>query len=155
MNRPSRMRRVAKLSGVATSLLVLSLWGLSLRHEYGFEISARYEVNFGSGRAMLLYDFPIPTSWITDDIGWSTPVFHFYSIDVCSLDGNDVQRPWILFVPLWVPFLLAAIPTVVLFLRDRRLIPPGHCRMCGYNLTGNTSGVCSECGTRIPSSPGE
>ena len=23
------------------------------------------------------------------------------------------------------------------------------CRNCGYNLTGNTSGVCPECGTRI------
>jgi len=27
--------------------------------------------------------------------------------------------------------------------------PPGHCQTCGYNLTGNVSGVCSECGTPI------
>jgi hypothetical protein len=26
----------------------------------------------------------------------------------------------------------------------------GHCRNCGYNLTGNTSGVCPECGTTLP-----
>jgi hypothetical protein len=26
---------------------------------------------------------------------------------------------------------------------------PGTCRSCGYNLTGNISGVCPECGTRI------
>ena len=25
-------------------------------------------------------------------------------------------------------------------------IPPGHCQKCGYNLTGNVSGVCPECG---------
>jgi hypothetical protein len=26
---------------------------------------------------------------------------------------------------------------------------PGYCSKCGYCLTGNTSGVCPECGTRI------
>ena len=26
---------------------------------------------------------------------------------------------------------------------------PGCCRECGYNLTGNVSGVCPECGTPI------
>lgn len=26
---------------------------------------------------------------------------------------------------------------------------PGHCKTCGYNLTGNVSGRCSECGTAI------
>jgi hypothetical protein len=24
-----------------------------------------------------------------------------------------------------------------------------HCRKCGYNLTGNVSGICPECGERI------
>jgi hypothetical protein len=33
--------------------------------------------------------------------------------------------------------------------RRRRLIRSGHCR-CGYNLTGNTSGICPECGTAVP-----
>jgi hypothetical protein len=26
----------------------------------------------------------------------------------------------------------------------------GHCQSCGYNLTGNISGICPECGTPIP-----
>lgn len=33
------------------------------------------------------------------------------------------------------------------------LIPPGRsaalCRQCGYDLTGNVTGVCSECGTPV------
>lgn len=29
---------------------------------------------------------------------------------------------------------------------------PGKCSNCGYDLTGNTSGVCPECGTRIAAS---
>ena len=34
-------------------------------------------------------------------------------------------------------------------IRERRpFYPPGHCKMCGYNLTGNESGVCPECGSK-------
>ncbi len=48
-------------------------------------------------------------------------------------------------LPLWIPFLLLAGPSAFLFWRDRR--PPPHCcQKCGYDLTGNTSGVCPECG---------
>jgi hypothetical protein len=28
-------------------------------------------------------------------------------------------------------------------------VRPGYCRKCEYNLTGNTSGVCPECGTKV------
>ncbi len=30
---------------------------------------------------------------------------------------------------------------------------PGRCRSCGYDLTGNVSGVCPECGTPIQTQP--
>jgi len=30
---------------------------------------------------------------------------------------------------------------------------PEICHKCGYNLTGNESGVCPECGTKISWSP--
>ena len=52
-------------------------------------------------------------------------------------------------IPLWMPFALLGGTTLLIFRRDARPIPPGHCQKCGYNLTGNVSGVCSECGTRI------
>lgn len=50
-------------------------------------------------------------------------------------------------VPLWMLLLVPAIPTWLLFRSDLRYIPPGHCHECGYNLTGNVSGRCSECGS--------
>jgi hypothetical protein len=49
-------------------------------------------------------------------------------------------------LPLFLPFTTVAVVTGFLWYRDRRRIPPGHCQKCGYNLTGNVSGVCPECG---------
>jgi hypothetical protein len=34
--------------------------------------------------------------------------------------------------------------------RLRRFVNPQECRTCGYDLTGNTSGTCPECGTSVP-----
>jgi hypothetical protein len=52
-------------------------------------------------------------------------------------------------IPIWLPMMLAAVPTTILWSYDRRRIPPGHCPKCGYNLTLNVSGECPECGTPI------
>ena len=58
-----------------------------------------------------------------------------------------VQSPasGLVVVPFWLPFLVVAAPTLWLWLRDPRP-RPGHCAICGYNLTGNVSGRCPECG---------
>ncbi len=50
-------------------------------------------------------------------------------------------------IPLWMPFLLFAGAAV--FFGGTATFPPGHCRHCGYNLAGNISGVCPECGKRV------
>lgn len=52
-------------------------------------------------------------------------------------------------IPLW----MLAVPFAVLSFslrRWRHRPEQGHCESCGYNLRGNTSGVCPECGTPIP-----
>ena len=58
-------------------------------------------------------------------------------------------------IPCW--FLCAVtsvLPAIWLwrYRRDRRLRSDGmpHCVKCDYNLTGNVSGICPECGTPIP-----
>lgn len=56
-------------------------------------------------------------------------------------------------LPLWCPFLLFGTYPVVAFifgpLRRYRRRKRGLCLKCGYNLTGNVSGVCPECGTKV------
>ena len=59
---------------------------------------------------------------------------------------NISAPPWIL-CPL-----LAVYPFALLIrrpLRRWRRIRAGLCLKCGYNLTGNVTGLCSECGTPI------
>ena len=51
---------------------------------------------------------------------------------------------WVKF-PLYAPFLVAALPTFLVW-RFLPKFPRGHCRRCGYNLTGLTESRCPECG---------
>ncbi len=58
-------------------------------------------------------------------------------------------------VPLYYPLALTAIlPTVwfILWYRGRAKRLPGHCRACGYNLTGTLAAgrtECPECGAGV------
>lgn len=65
-------------------------------------------------------------------------------------------RGWSVAVPSWLLLaLLSPLPAVwigALFARwrqhrRRRLNDRSHCHVCRYNLIGNVSGVCPECGT--------
>src|SRR5262249_12042127 len=58
--------------------------------------------------------------------------------------GGNV--PIYVIIPLYIPISLSLVPAIILWRRDQRRIRPGHCR-CGYDLTGNVSGACPECGT--------
>ena len=54
----------------------------------------------------------------------------------------------VIFVPLWIPGVVAL--GCFWILRSRRVRSrPGHCPTCEYDLTGNESGVCPECGTPV------
>ena len=50
--------------------------------------------------------------------------------------------------PHWMTFLAVLVPSLIGWFRSRRP-PAGHCHNCLYNLTGNESGVCPECGTAV------
>ena len=70
-----------------------------------------------------------------------TPELH--GVEFTSFPGF-----FFLLIPLWIPLLLSAFGLILL-----KFIPhrprPGHCSTCGYNLNGNVSGVCSECGAVV------
>ena len=51
-------------------------------------------------------------------------------------------------LPLWPLVVLLAVWMIIRWRRDvaRR---PGHCPTCGFDLPGNESGTCPECGTAV------
>jgi len=46
-----------------------------------------------------------------------------------------------------IPLILPAAVAIYRYRHRPKLV--GHCKKCRYNLTGNTSGICPECGTKI------
>ena len=60
-------------------------------------------------------------------------------------------------LPLWIPFVLFATYPAVAMIRThrrrKRQRAEGCCSTCGYDLRGNVSGICPECGTKIVVKP--
>lgn len=68
--------------------------------------------------------------------------------------GSEKTQPWLgialallLRAALELFLVVIAYTFFVYFLSFRGKL--GHCRDCGYNLTGNTTGRCPECGMSI------
>ncbi len=77
-----------------------------------------------------------------------------------SLPGDfpDSERWTAVGGPFWFVLLLT-VPVPYLWWRalrrKARRRSCGLCAACGYNLTGNTSGACPECGTAVAEKAGE
>ena len=67
--------------------------------------------------------------------------------DFRTWPGSPTRR-YIIWIPFWIP--LSASLAGFFLLRPKRRSSHG-CRSCDYDLTGNVSGVCPECGTLIES----
>jgi hypothetical protein len=168
MARPWRKRRILKWAGLVVSLLILVVWAVSLRWHLQYRRAIGVAKPFTlmrdaqngmisshSGELVRCREATLSRgrikcgTWVSRpwELGWQVRV--------------PPASPWwrplyqrsaggtLVLIPLWVLFLIAAIPTGLLWWCDRRRIPPGHCQNCGYNLTCNVSGVCPECGEKV------
>ncbi len=88
--------------------------------------------------------------WIALGLHW-TVFFSGWGLAVCQpfdwLDLNFVLAI-ILIVISYPIMIVTSVATVRSFLPDE-IKRRGYCVACGYNLCGNTSGVCPECGQAI------
>ncbi len=83
--------------------------------------------------------------------GWSGPLIYCVAGDAQGGGGTFVTSG--LRFSLWLLVIaFSSYPASVFVrspLRRHRRRKRGLCLTCAYNLTGNTSGVCPECGTKI------
>ncbi len=102
--------------------------------------------------------------WVTSRIG--RPGHRITPLILVSV-ASSLVTAWFCFLityvqvgevpePPGVPILIAilsfpvSLAAGVPFWRSQHVLP-GHCEHCGYNLTGNTSDVCPECGSPLDS----
>lgn len=72
---------------------------------------------------------------------------YYQAADGYLLDADLYENR--LALPLWMPALLFAALAGRGWYRYRPFRRPGRCPCCGYDLTGNVSGVCPECGHEV------
>ncbi len=143
--RRQRLRGTCKWGGVTLCVLLFALWLASGWYWLGFAFPGTL--------------FGLKATFGTLFIGtWNEPGLQLLHTDLRVLLGSappiwswwhfgwDSSIPAVQ-CPIWFLFLLLALPTGYLFWSDhRKRGKPGHCAACGYDLTGNTSGTCPECG---------
>ena len=138
MRAPSRSRRIAKRAGLVVCVVILAMWAASTRVTFGYQFDD-FAVGVLYGRVKLL-------SFDDDWTGWFSETHSFTlgdaSARVTSFEWGNVGVA----IPLWMLLVLAAIPTALLWYRDRRTAKPGCCRQCGYDLRASKR-CCPECGT--------
>jgi hypothetical protein len=81
-----------------------------------------------------------------ESYGFTMPILSRGSI--YGSGAANMPGVWAAWLPLW-PFAFGSVVLAILSWRLRRPPPPGYCRNCGYDLTGNVSGVCPECGSEV------
>jgi hypothetical protein len=139
-------------SAVASMLLV-TLWLASGRYSCTFHDKGRHAVELHHGM-LSVRSIPECVRWLWENPPWyCVSRAERFELDwvphVADCMQSSVGSWWEVNVPLWLPLLVTAIPAVRM-VSGRRRVPSGHCQNCGYDLTGNVSGRCPECGSERP-----
>lgn len=137
--KPSRLRRRLKWAGLAACIAVCVFWIGSIYATLVLYWQG-WLFGFGGGSLGIGHDSLSPPAfsygfYIRERVRWLPRV-------------DRGPNYWVLRIPFYVP--LALLGGAVLWLRhlDRHRVP-GHCQRCGYDLTGNVSGTCPECGDAL------
>ena len=147
----SRLRRCCKRCGLGVSVLLGLGWAASLTMSVHASYGRLLVVVGSGGIGFSVWKSPIETRL---RLGGPEPIRWLPSGGPKRWGVPDPSArrfiAFTAFIPFWCLLPLAVIPTVILWRRDRAF-PLGYCQSCGYDLTGNTTGVCSECGAAVDS----
>ena len=126
---------------VVLAVAVVSFW-------YGLGISMTCgEVGVACGAVIIVWPSMSPPRGQWEIDVEPTDPWNKWELTPTLLPGwESIFGHRLLLLPLWPFVLLSALVAGWLWRRDRPRPGPGHCQRCGYNLRGNVSGVCPECG---------
>lgn len=146
--RPSRLRRWLRWVGLVGCALVIALAVSAQFGGFGYRGKTWCCATYGAG-VVVGWGGPW-RKWFPNE-GWSCYSGRWMAFNRPVLPGIWIvhsvsPRHRALTLPYAALFVLFAAPTLFLCFRDRRP-PPECCQRCGYDLTGNVSGKCPECGT--------
>lgn len=155
--------RAMKVLWITCCIACVALWFYSFTHELRcYKMNPRFEINLARGRVTFtVMTRRFEVTWrdsVTEDWAFTNDSIYFasairsygltFALGLRWVDYQVTQIGWTLAIPLWIPtivsivFAIASLMGCRLFPRPRK----GHCAFCGYNLTGNTSRKCPECG---------
>ena len=143
-------------SGAAAALCAA---GNVTYHESALPAENLKMIRVMSGRLFVSYVRDVDPNFLNNPVASRTS--HFLGFLYMSgragahRPSNPPQVATLVAVPLWMSLVITTpYPTTAFIrgpLRRWRRRKRGECANCGYNLTGNVTGVCSECGTKIES----
>jgi hypothetical protein len=144
------IRRLALVASVCLLLLVAAVWALSYTTWGRTSLQPRTVVGFTRDDGEVWLSAGISDRRISFGVqAASGPVMESGPMRYYTVSWARGVR-----VPLWAVCTLIATACALLAYLERRArqrhrSASGCCIRCGYNLTGNVSGVCPECGERI------
>lgn len=156
VERDLRVIRLFKWTGLIVSIVILLTWISSTIWGVNYEFvksNVAGVITFGDGELGWMTLKGLNAS--SNPKGFSVERINgnrVWGLELPSIKRDDFYGEdnmlWVT-IPLWLPFVIVAAPTAFLWHIDRRRKHQGHCPKCGYDLLGNQSGVCPECGTTI------
>lgn len=149
--RQPRCYRSTKYLVVLCSAAVLTAWAFS-----GFVIvyyqGDEWGTSLEDGVIVVRKGLPIRDETKWEGVkGWSTgPGERFWSFGFIMPRRTAWPQGWVVYiVPMWLGLVPAIMAAPFLLLLKKHEPPPHCCQRCSYDLTGNASGVCPECGTPV------
>lgn len=146
-----RRKRMLKTTALSITVFVFLIWQVSVVLDLGHRWSGGAWAFLSDGCLQAGIDRSgRPRSWTTFvELPTHPPIISWEKIDWWPRNWWSRTGRWeAIRVPLWMVYSAALTPTLSLFWRYRRL-PSGFCQNCSYDLTGNISGVCPECGVAV------
>jgi hypothetical protein len=146
--RSKRLRGLVKWGGLGASSLLLLVGGVSAWCSYSLLLSNDTLVRAECSAVWVLHLH----NGVEPHSGWTlrdardTKVlkWHDRPTFIMQPEFSIWDNGWKVSLPLWLPILSLAVPTVAAWRTRAR--PPSTCHSCRYDLIGNTMGVCPECG---------